>query len=105
LKSKEHNLTTRGYPFHWFYDRILFKKTKLALGGNVQIMLTGSAPINKDVLMKLKAMLQCNIIEGYGQTETCAGATLTHYNSRFTGHVGGPIPCNEIKLVDVPEMN
>jgi len=45
-------------------------------------MVTGSAPINKDVLQKLKAFFQCNIIEGYGQTETCAGATVTHHNTR-----------------------
>jgi len=68
-------------------------------------MITGSAPIDKDILQKLKAFFQCNIIEGYGQTESCAGATVTHFDTKFTGHVGGPIPCNEIKLVDVPEMN
>ena len=45
------------------------------------------------------------MLEGYGQTECTAGATLTLPGDFSVGHVGTPLPCNLIKLVDVPEMN
>lgn len=31
---------------HWFYDKIIFNKMKNMLGGNIRLMLTGSAPIS-----------------------------------------------------------
>ena len=43
--------------------------------------------------------------EGYGQTECAAAATLTLPDDYTSGHVGGPLPCNEIRLVDVPDMD
>lgn len=73
----------------------------------------------------------CQFYEGYGQTECTAGCSMTlagdwtagnilctHWwrcycsnrsqlTTRFmlSGHVGPPLPCNSIKLVDVAEMN
>ena len=34
-----------------------------------------------------------------------AAATLSRVNDMTSGHVGGPMPCNEVRLCDVPEMN
>jgi long-chain acyl-CoA synthetase len=46
------------------------------------------------------------VLEGYGQTESAAAATLTAYGDQSsTGHVGGPLANNEVKLVSVPEMD
>ena len=45
------------------------------------------------------------MFEGYGQTEATAGATITLPGDFSVGHVGTPLPCNLIKLVDVPDMN
>ena len=45
------------------------------------------------------------VFEGYGQTECTAGATLTLPGDYGAGHVGAPISCNRIKLVDVKDMN
>ena len=42
--------------------------------------------------------------EGYGQTETTGGTSITASEDLSTGHVGGPFAAVEIKLVDVPEM-
>jgi long-chain acyl-CoA synthetase len=47
----------------------------------------------------------CPLVEGYGQTECGAAATITQLGDTSTGHVGGPMPCNDVKLCDVPEMN
>ena len=45
------------------------------------------------------------VFEGYGQTEGTAGATLSLPGDFSVGHVGAPLACNFIKLVDVPEMD
>nr|KAF6445769.1 hypothetical protein HJG63_000233 [Rousettus aegyptiacus] len=47
----------------------------------------------------------CQVYEGYGQTECTAGCTFTTPGDWTSGHVGAPLPCNHIKLVDVEELN
>ena len=44
------------------------------------------------------------VLEGYGQTECSAAGSGTVPGDTKPGHVGVPLPCNLIKLVDVPEM-
>ena len=49
----------------------------------------------------------CEIIEGYGQTESCGIGTCTlvgDYSSPWGSHVGPPFPGLELKLVDVPSL-
>ena len=51
----------------------------------------------------VRALLRFAVLEGYGQTECTAAATVTSPSDCATlGHVGGPVPCNQIKLVSVP---
>lgn len=38
-------------------------------------------------------------------TETACTITLTLPDDTTSGHVGGPAPCCEVKLADIPEMN
>lgn len=78
---------------------------KKALGGKVRLIITGSAPISPKVLENLKAMFSCPIIEGYGQTEGTAMEFTTMAQDGSCGHIGGPLPHNEFKLVDVPELD
>lgn len=68
------------------------------------MMITGSAPLGGDVLMFLRAVFCCSILEGYGQTENAAGSCITFPGDYDVAEVGAPLTCNEIKLVDVPEM-
>lgn len=101
---KEENLKRNKYT-HKLYDGLVFKKVRARLGGRVRYMLTGSAPISSEVLNFLRICFSCPVIEGYGQTECCAAATLTSKNEVSMGNVGTPICSNEIKLVDVPDMD
>ncbi|KAM9741045.1 long-chain-fatty-acid--CoA ligase 1-like isoform 2-T4 [Menidia menidia] len=87
------------------WDRLIFRKVQASLGGHVRLMLTGAAPISPTVLTFLRAALGCQFYEGYGQTECTAGCTMTTPGDWSAGHVGAPLPCNLVKLVDVPEMN
>eukprot|EP00331_Platyophrya_macrostoma_P034535 CAMPEP_0176461624 /NCGR_PEP_ID=MMETSP0127-20121128/34775_1 /TAXON_ID=938130 /ORGANISM="Platyophrya macrostoma, Strain WH" /LENGTH=678 /DNA_ID=CAMNT_0017853371 /DNA_START=23 /DNA_END=2059 /DNA_ORIENTATION=+ len=105
LSTKLENLRRTGAVTHSLYDRLVFKKTREAMGGRVRFMLTGSAPISSDVMDFLKVAICCPIFEGYGQTESCAASFLTYIGEPFAGHVGGPTYSVEFKTVDVPEMD
>ena len=73
-------------------------------GGWVKMILTGTSPIASDVLDYLKVIFCCQIIEGWGSTESFGASTITAFNESFSGHVGGPTPNVEIKVIDIPEM-
>uniref|UniRef100_I3JS52 Arachidonate--CoA ligase n=1 Tax=Oreochromis niloticus TaxID=8128 RepID=I3JS52_ORENI len=87
------------------WDKLIFNRVQASLGGCVRLMTTGAAPISPVVLTFLRAALGCQLYEGYGQTECTAGCTVTMPGDWTAGHVGAPLPCNTVKLVDVPEMN
>uniref|UniRef100_A0A8C2ZJP5 Arachidonate--CoA ligase n=1 Tax=Cyclopterus lumpus TaxID=8103 RepID=A0A8C2ZJP5_CYCLU len=87
------------------WDKLIFHKVQESLGGRVRVMVTGAAPISPAVLNFLRASLGCQIYEAYGQTECTAGCTFTMPGDATSGHVGVPLPCNVVKLVDVEEMN
>ncbi|MBN3293747.1 ACSL5 ligase, partial [Polypterus senegalus] len=87
------------------WDKLIFQKVQLTMGGCVRVMVTGAAPISPPVLSFLRAALGCQIFEAYGQTECTAGCTFTMAGDWTAGHVGVPISCNIVKLVDVEEMN
>ena len=67
-------------------------------------MVTGGAPIAGEVLEFLKIAFCCPIFEGYGLTETCGAATLSHIKDKTCGHVGGLSIICKLRLKDVPEM-
>uniref|UniRef100_A0A1A8K106 Long-chain-fatty-acid--CoA ligase n=1 Tax=Nothobranchius kuhntae TaxID=321403 RepID=A0A1A8K106_NOTKU len=87
------------------WDKLIFKKVQVSLGGRVRLMITGAAPVSPTILTFLRAALGCQFYEGYGQTECTAGCTMSMPGDWSAGHVGPPLPCNIIKLVDVAEMN
>ena len=53
----------------------------------------------------LRVAFNAEVYEGYGQTETTAGLTVTLKEEFEGGHVGVPLPCCQLKLVSIPEMN
>uniref|UniRef100_A0A8C0GZD6 Arachidonate--CoA ligase n=1 Tax=Chelonoidis abingdonii TaxID=106734 RepID=A0A8C0GZD6_CHEAB len=87
------------------WDKLFFNKIQASLGGCVRMIVTGAAPASPTVLGFLRAALGCQVYEGYGQTECTAGCTFTTPGDWTSGHVGAPLPCNLIKLMDVEEMN
>jgi len=71
------NLEAGKGVHHALWDRLLFNKVKMALGGNVKSIVTGSAPIAKEVLNFLRIAFGCVFLEGYGATESMGTAMLT----------------------------
>uniref|UniRef100_A0A673SLR4 Long-chain-fatty-acid--CoA ligase n=1 Tax=Suricata suricatta TaxID=37032 RepID=A0A673SLR4_SURSU len=104
-KRKESELRSGIIRNNSLWDKLIFHKIQSSLGGKVRLMITGAAPVSATVLTFLRAALGCQFYEGYGQTECTAGCCLTMPGDWTAGHVGAPMPCNLIKLVDVEEMN
>ena len=69
------------------------------------MLVTGASPMPKDVLRFYRIALGCPFFEMYGSTEGCSGITCTLIDEHEPGHVGPPLSCVAIKLVDVPELN
>jgi long-chain acyl-CoA synthetase len=105
VAKKLASLESKAQTVDHFYDALVFNKFRDILGGRVRTMITGSAPISKEVLNFLKIAFCCQIKEGYGQTESAAGVTVSWTTDPETGHVGAPFPALDVKLVDVPDMN
>ena len=84
-------------------DKLLFWFVRQKVGGNVRLMICGSAPLRNVVMSFMRATMGCLIVEGYGLTE-CVGPVTLNVPGDMTECVGPPLPCNNIKLVDIPDM-
>uniref|UniRef100_A0A1I7ZQ49 long-chain-fatty-acid--CoA ligase n=1 Tax=Steinernema glaseri TaxID=37863 RepID=A0A1I7ZQ49_9BILA len=73
-------------------------------GGNLRLITTGGAPITPQVMNFSRVAYGCPLFEGYGQTECSAAGTLSLPFDTEPGHVGGPAPWAQVKLIDVPEL-
>jgi len=88
------------------WDKLVFSKVQNKFGGNLRVIIVGSAPLDEEIITFLRVTLGCFVLEGYGATETCAVATLTlwgDYLYPYGSHVGVPLSCNEMKVDPIPE--
>ncbi|KAG8184592.1 hypothetical protein JTE90_005206 [Oedothorax gibbosus] len=104
LSSKQSELERHIVTNRSVWDRFVFRPVQENMGGRVRLLVTGSAPLATNVLTFLRCALGCTIVEGYGQTECVAPCNMTMVGDYSVGHVGPPLPCCHIKLIDVPEM-
>ncbi|KAI6150966.1 long-chain-fatty-acid-CoA ligase [Pisolithus tinctorius] len=106
LQTKLDQLHKTGVNTHLIWDALVFRKIRAVLGGNILLMVTGSAPISGEVVDFLKIAFGCDVAEGYGMTENCGVCTRTlRGDPTGGGTIGPPQPVLEIKLVDIPAMN
>lgn len=104
INSKEGELKRGIIRNNTIWDKLVLRKVQESMGGRIRLLVVGSAPLAGSVLTFMRCALGCVIVEGYGQTEGVAPCTLTVQGDSTPEHVGPPIPCCAIKLVDVPEM-
>lgn len=85
------------------WDFLVFRKVRAILGGRIRFVLSGGAPLSGDTQRFINICLGAPIGQGYGLTETSAGATFSEVDDTSVGRVGAPLPCSFIKLIDWPE--
>ena len=108
LKSGYDNFDNGGVGCHWSYligGMLAFKKAQKLLGGKVETMLTGSAPLGVEVQKYVQTVFNCRVRQGYGLTETCAATCIALAVDNSTSCVGPPQESACIKLRDWEEGN
>ncbi|KAJ7964675.1 Long chain acyl-CoA synthetase [Quillaja saponaria] len=81
------------------WDAFVFKRIRSVLGGKIRFMLCGGAPLSGESQQFIKICMGAPIGQGYGLTETFAGAAFSEWDDNTVGRVGPPLPCCYIKLV------
>lgn len=105
LASKKKEIERGVVRRNSMWDHLVFRKVQEGMGGRLRLLVVGSAPLAGNVLTFTRCALGCVVVEGYGQTESVAPATLTVQGDYRPEHVGPPLASNAIKLVDVPDMD
>jgi long-chain acyl-CoA synthetase len=88
---------------HRIFDPLVYAKLRAALGGHAQGAISGGAPLGSRLGHFFRG---CGIpiYEGYGLTETTAGATVNRPDAMKVGTVGRPIPGCTVRIADDGEI-
>ncbi|KAF8124305.1 hypothetical protein EV363DRAFT_1178170 [Boletus edulis] len=83
-------------------DAVVLSGVKAATGGRLRLAVSGGAALSRETQEFLSVAL-VTMLQGYGMTESCAMCALLPPELMQYGVVGLPVPCIEVKLIDVPE--
>lgn len=89
----------------WIARKLIFSKWKAGLGGNLGLMVSGSAAIQPR-LARVFAAAEIPVMEGYGLTETSPVIAVNDQRNRGfkIGTVGKPLKGVEVKIAEDGEI-
>ncbi|WP_263020911.1 AMP-dependent synthetase/ligase [Natronobiforma cellulositropha] len=82
---------------HRVADRLVFSQVREALGGNVELLISGGGSLSAELCTLYHAM-GLPIYEGYGLTETAPVVTVNPIEEPKVGTIGPPLPDLEIEI-------
>jgi long-chain acyl-CoA synthetase len=88
---------------HGLFDKLVYSKIRAGMGGRVEAAISGGAPLGVR-LGHFYRGAGVTVLEGYGLTETTAGATLNLVGAQRVGSVGRPIPGTSVKIAEDGEV-
>ncbi len=62
---------------------------------------SGAAPLGEDLAREVGQRLDCDVLQGYGLTETSPVTHCAPSNPEVRSSIGAPIPNTEVRIVDV----
>lgn len=83
--------------------KLIFKKAQKLLGGRVELMVTGSAPLAAEAQKWVQTVFNCRVRQGYGLTESCAATCIALAADNSTCQVGPPQTSACVRLRDWEE--
>lgn len=78
-------------------DRLVLSKIRDRLGGRIRFLISGSAALSPDIASWFYAA-GMPVLEGYGLTESSAGACIVRPDDPVFGRVGPPITGTEVRI-------
>ena len=88
---------------HGLFDKLVYGKIRDLFGGEVKYAISGGAPLGARLGHFFRG-IGVVALEGYGLTETTAGATLNRPTAIRVGTVGRPLQGASIKIADDGEV-
>lgn len=107
LEATQDDPTLR--PLRWIslqnslFDRIFYRLVRAQLGGNIDYLLSGAAPLEPH-LNRLFLGMGIPIVEGYGLTESTAPLTANRVGDLRPGTVGTVLPGVTVRIADNGEV-
>ncbi|XP_052190254.1 long chain acyl-CoA synthetase 1-like [Diospyros lotus] len=104
-KLSRMNLGFKQKDASWLADLLAFRKVKARLGGRLRLIISGAAPLSREVEEFMRVTSCAFVLQGYGLTETCGLANISSPDEMcMLGTVGPPFVYTEFRLEEVPEM-
>ena len=88
---------------HSLFDRLVYAKLRVALGGRCQAAISGGAPLGARLAHFFRGV-GITVYEGYGLTETSPAAAVNLRDHIRIGTVGRPLPGVTIRIADDGEI-
>ncbi|MBP9802225.1 long-chain fatty acid--CoA ligase [Patescibacteria group bacterium] len=87
----------------YFLDKIVLRKLRHILGGNLRLAISGGASLNP-AIAKFFGNLGIQVIEGYGLTETSPIVAVNQIKNYKFGTVGKILRCNQVVIAPDKEI-
>ena len=88
---------------HALFDRLVYRKIRAALGGRCTAAISGGAALGERLGHFFRGV-GITVYEGYGLTETSAGATVNLQDAIRVGSVGRPVPGVSVRIEEDGEI-
>ena len=88
---------------HGLFDKLVYKKLRAAMGGQVRYAISGGAPLGERLGHFFRG-IGLIVLEGYGLTETAAAAVIGRPEWLKIGKVGRALPGTGIKIAEDGEI-
>jgi long-chain acyl-CoA synthetase len=96
-------ISPRTRAAHAVLDRLVYSRLRAAMGGGITHAVSGGAALGER-LGHFFSGVGITVLEGYGLTETSAGATINRPDALRIGTVGKPVPGAAVRIADDGEV-
>jgi long-chain acyl-CoA synthetase len=88
---------------HAVFDKLVYGKLRAAFGGKLEYAVSGGAALGTRLGHFFRG-IGVTVLEGYGLTETTAGATVNRPGALKVGTVGPPVPGTTVRVAPDGEV-